>query len=101
MAHTCKNEKLNSNVFIEILSSQNEKKNTRPVLDHISNKTSWVNFAHMCRFYDLKDAQKFVSRHLGTECSIDGFKLIIKGRYQIEEIESLLITYEHIDPIDE
>lgn len=61
-----------------------------------TRKTMWSNFAAAAQVMrrQLEHLMAFVLAELGTEGSIDGSnRLVIKGRYQSKQIESLLKKY--------
>lgn len=61
-----------------------------------TRKTMWSNFAAAAQVMrrNLEHLMAFVLSELGTEGSIDGSnRLVIKGRYQSKQIESLLKKY--------
>ncbi len=61
-----------------------------------TRRTMWANFAQICQLMhrSLDHMMSFLLAELGTEGSIDGNqRLIIKGRFQPKQIESLLKKY--------
>ncbi|ESN99249.1 hypothetical protein HELRODRAFT_66682, partial [Helobdella robusta] len=61
-----------------------------------TKKTSFCNFAEICRLLhrSTKHLQAFLSAELGTSGSLDAqSQLIIKGRFQQKQIESVLRRY--------
>lgn len=61
-----------------------------------TRKTMWANFAQICQLMHRQPehAQSFFLAEMGTEGSIDGsMRLVIKGRYQPKQVESLLKKY--------
>lgn len=61
-----------------------------------TRRTMWANFAQICQLMhrSLEHVMSFLLAELGTEGSIDGNqRLIIKGRFQPKQIESLLKKY--------
>lgn len=61
-----------------------------------TKKIAWVNFVSNCRSINRKPEHvlDFVLTELGTTGSVDGQnKLIIKGRFQSKQLESVLSKY--------
>lgn len=61
-----------------------------------TKKIAWGNFVNNCRSINRKPehVQEFVLTELGTTGSIDGQnKLIIKGRFQSKQLETVLSKY--------
>jgi translation initiation factor 2 subunit 2 len=61
-----------------------------------TRKTMWANFAQICQLMHRQPehVMSFLLAELGQEGSIDGSsRLVIKGRYQQKQVESLLKKY--------
>jgi len=61
-----------------------------------TRKTMWANFAQICQLMHRQPehVMSFFLAEMGTEGSIDGNqRLVIKGRYQPKQVESLLKKY--------
>ena len=80
-------------------SVEEKKRNILPLPQLIrvgTKKMLWANFNQICQIIkrSVEHLQQFLFAELGTEGSIDGNqRLIIKGRYQSKQIESLLKKY--------
>uniref|UniRef100_A0A0G4H3Y9 Translation initiation factor IF2/IF5 domain-containing protein n=1 Tax=Chromera velia CCMP2878 TaxID=1169474 RepID=A0A0G4H3Y9_9ALVE len=68
-----------------------------PNIERLGPRVVWTNFAELCQMIDRSPEPllHFVLVELGTEGSIAGCQVILRGRYTGRQIESLLRQYIH------